>query len=178
MKKIISPRRKAKLENRFIGYHRHFRNRFDLIKSGILTNSEFILLDLCFSALVDWDKHHTTYETFDFTNAEISTILRCDETTVSKNMASLVKKGFISNREGRFRKVTNWHNINSLLFQKTVKTVPIEILNHETSREQNENSLSKDENSIDVDEIIQGMEKDGYFKNLDNKGQTAHTIPP
>ncbi|OGC49737.1 hypothetical protein A2W32_05340 [candidate division WWE3 bacterium RBG_16_37_10] len=178
MKKIISPLRKTKLENRFHGFHRHFKNRFELIKSGVLTNSEYILWDLCYSALVDWDNRHLTYETFDFTNAEIATALSWDETTVSKNMASLIEKGFISRCDGRCKKVTNWDYTNYLLYQDEVKNIPIKILNHDISHEQNEKSPSKDENNIDIDEIIHEMDKDEYLKSLVDKGLTPNAIPP
>ena len=84
------------LTKRIKGYQRGFKGRFLLLKNRILTDEEFILLDLSFSVLADWDKknHSDNYGTFSYTQEEIGFFLGWDKTKVCRWSNKLFKKNF------------------------------------------------------------------------------------
>lgn len=84
------------LIKRLKGYQRGFRGRFLLLKNRILTDEEFILWDLSFSVLADWDKknHSDNYGTFSYTQEEIGFFLGWDKTKVCRRSNKLFKKNF------------------------------------------------------------------------------------
>lgn len=93
----------SELDLRLKGFHRTFRGKFLLVQRKVLSNSEYILWDLSFSVLADWDKNHPTkYGTFEYTQDEIAYFLGCDNTSVSKNSRNLYKLGLWKKRgDGR-----------------------------------------------------------------------------
>jgi len=96
------------LAQKLKGYHRHFRGRFLLLKNKVLTEEEYILWDLSFSTLADWDKqnHPDNYGTFNYTQEEIASLLGWHKTKVCRLSKSLFQKGFwIRQSDGKIRVV-------------------------------------------------------------------------
>lgn len=92
------------LVKRLKGYHKTFRGRYLLLMLGALTDEEFILLELGFSVLVDWDKknHPDNYGSFGYTQEEIGSFLKWDKSKVSRTAMKLIQKGFWGKRsDGR-----------------------------------------------------------------------------
>ncbi|OGM60226.1 hypothetical protein A2892_04250 [Candidatus Woesebacteria bacterium RIFCSPLOWO2_01_FULL_39_10b] len=81
---------KTKLENRLKGWHRHFKGRFLLLKDKVLDDREFLLWDLSFSSLADWDKQHEdTYGSFDYTWQQIGYFLGWEKSKVCRTAKKL-----------------------------------------------------------------------------------------
>ena len=94
-----------KIMNRLNGYDRHFRGRFLLLHRKLLSDSEFILWDLGFSALADWDdKNHDPkeYGSFSLTQTDIGYLLGWSKTKVSNKAKKLVSLGLWVKKNGRF----------------------------------------------------------------------------
>lgn len=90
--------------NRLNGYGSHFRGRFLLLHRKLLSDSEFILWDLSFSALADWDKKNhnpENYGSFDFQQTEIGYLLGWHKTKVSHKAQRLFALGLWTKKEGR-----------------------------------------------------------------------------
>ena len=112
-----------------IGFNKFFRGRFLLLKDKQLTYSEYIVWDFCYSVLADWDKRHEkTYATFDYTNAEIAHFLACHPTTISRTMASLIKKKFISIRPNGLHCVEAFEVIDGFLEDMRSSAKPYDVL--------------------------------------------------
>jgi len=82
--------------NRLNGYDTHFRGRFLLLRSKLLTDSEFILWDLSFSALAEWDKKNhdpENYGSFDFQQTEIGYLLGWHKSKVCNKAKRLFALG-------------------------------------------------------------------------------------
>ena len=94
---------KLKIENRLKGWHRHFKGRFLLLKDKVLNDREFLLWDLSFSLLADWDKQHgDTYGSFDYTWQEIGYFLGWEKSKVCRTAKKLINlKLWIRNEDGR-----------------------------------------------------------------------------
>ena len=94
---------KLKIENRLKGGHRHFKGRFLLLKDKVLNDREFLLWDLSFSLLADWDKQHgDTYGSFDYTWQEIGYFLGWEKSKVCRTAKKLINlKLWIRNEDGR-----------------------------------------------------------------------------
>lgn len=96
-----------KLNKRLNGYHRHFKGRFLLVKDGLLTPFEFILWDLSWSVLADWDKEHTdTFGSFKLTQEEIGHYLGVSKSTVSRATKKLIKVGLWVKLPDKYIRVT------------------------------------------------------------------------
>lgn len=81
-----------KLNKRLKGYHKTFRGRFLFLRNKILTEGEFVLWDLSFNVLADWDKNHIeTYGTFPYTWADIAFLLGCSESIICRRSEKLFK---------------------------------------------------------------------------------------
>lgn len=94
-----------KIMNRLNGYDRHFKGRFLLLHRRLLSDSEFVLWDLGFSALADWDdKNHDPreYGSFNFTQTDIGYLLGWSKTKVSNKVEKLLSLGLWTKRDGRF----------------------------------------------------------------------------
>lgn len=90
--------------NRLNGYDRHFKGRFLLIRRKLLSDSEFILWDLSFSALAEWDKENhdpENYGSFDFQLTEIGYLLGWHKSKVSHKARKLFELGLWTKRNGR-----------------------------------------------------------------------------
>lgn len=90
---------------RLKGWHKTFRGRFLLLQKGVLNNTQFILLELSFSVLADWDEEHVdTYGSFDYTWEEIGWFFSWDKSTVSRSSKKLFKLHFWDRRpDGRIQ---------------------------------------------------------------------------
>jgi hypothetical protein len=90
---------------RLNGYDRHFKGRFLLLKDKILSDSEYIFWDLCYSVLADWDKDHgEKYGTFKYSLNEAGSLIGWDKTKVHRARKSLISKGFLEKLlNGRIR---------------------------------------------------------------------------
>lgn len=84
------------LTQKLKGYHRNFKGRFLLLRNGVLTEGEYILWDLSFSILADWDKknHSDNYGTFSYTQEEIGSFLGWHKTKVCRLSKKLFQKSF------------------------------------------------------------------------------------
>lgn len=94
----------TKIMNRLHGYDTHFRGRFLLLRNKLLTDSEFILWDLSFSALAEWDKKNhdpKDYGSFDFQQTEIGYLLGWHKSKVSHKAKKLFALGLWTERDGR-----------------------------------------------------------------------------
>jgi len=90
--------------NRLHGYDTHFRGRFLLLRSKLLTDSEFVLWDLSFSALAEWDKKNhdpKDYGSFNFQLTEIGYLLGWHKSKVSHKAKKLFTLGLWTKRNGR-----------------------------------------------------------------------------
>jgi len=90
-----------RLDKRLKGYHKTFRGRFLLIKNRTLNSGEYILWDVSYSILADWDKknHPDIFGTFDYSQEEIASLLACDKSTISRNSEKLFELGLWKERE-------------------------------------------------------------------------------
>lgn len=98
MKKIDT----KKLDKKLKGWHRHFRGRFLLIKNGVLKEEEYVLWDVSFSLLADWDSSESHVDirgSFPHNFAEISYYLNCDPSSVSRRSKKLFELGLWRKRD-------------------------------------------------------------------------------
>lgn len=83
------------LDRKLNGFERTFRGKFVLLKENILTDNEFILWDLSFSVLADWDKNHIdTYGSFRLPQEQIGYYLNWSKSKVCRVSQELYKKNF------------------------------------------------------------------------------------
>lgn len=95
---------KTTIMNRLNGYDRHFKGRFLLLHRKVLSDSEFVLWDLSFSVLAEWDrKNHASenYGSFYFQQTEIGTLLGWHKSKVCRNSEKLFAVGLWAKRNGR-----------------------------------------------------------------------------
>ena len=96
--------RPTKIMNRLNGYDPHLRGRFLLLHRKLLSDSEFILWDLGFSALADWDsKNHDPkdYGSFNYQKTEIGYLLGWHKSKVSRKAKKLFTLGLWVERDNR-----------------------------------------------------------------------------
>lgn len=96
--------KQTKIMNRLNGYDRHFKGRFLLLHRKLLSDSEFILWDLSFSVLAEWDKKNhapENYGSFDFQQSEIGTLLGWHKSKVSHKARKLFALGLWVKRNDR-----------------------------------------------------------------------------
>jgi len=90
--------------NRLNGYDPHFRGRFLLLRRKLLSDSEFILWDLGFSALAEWDrKNHDPkdYGSFNYQKTEIGYLLGWHKSKVSRKAEKLFSLGLWVKKDNR-----------------------------------------------------------------------------
>lgn len=103
------------LNLRLKGYDRHFKGRFLLLQKGFLTQGEYVLWDLGWSVLADWDKGHPEiYGTFGHTWEEIGLMLGCSASKVSRDSNTLFGKGLWGKTPGGRVKVCGFEISKSL----------------------------------------------------------------
>lgn len=96
--------RSTKIMNRLNGYDRHFKGRFLSLHRKLLSDSEYVLWDLSFSVLAEWDKKNhdpEEYGSFVFTQADIGYLLGWSKTKVSNKAKKLVSSGLWVEKDGR-----------------------------------------------------------------------------
>lgn len=96
--------RPTKIMNRLNGYDPHFRGRFLLLRRKLLSDSEFILWDLGFSSLAEWDrKNHDPkdYGSFNYQKTEIGYLLGWHKSKVSRKAEKLITLGLWVERDNR-----------------------------------------------------------------------------
>lgn len=93
----------TKIMNRLNGYDRHFKGRFLLLHRKLLSDSEYVLWDLGFSALADWDdkNHPGDYGSFSYPFKEIGYLLGWHESKVGRKAKKLFALGFWVKKERR-----------------------------------------------------------------------------
>ncbi|GEM_PF-1938378 len=85
----------TKIMNRLSGFDRHFRGRFLLLHRKLLSDQEYILWDLSYSCLADWDKSHgEVYGSFEYALWEIGWLIGWSPSKVSRNAGKLYSLGF------------------------------------------------------------------------------------
>lgn len=88
--------------NRLKGYDRHFKGRFLFLQRKLLSDKEYVLWDLSFSCLADWDKSHgDTYGSFQYALREIGWLIGWSASKVSRNTNKLYSLGLWTKRNGR-----------------------------------------------------------------------------
>lgn len=88
--------------NRLNGYDRHFRGRFLFLHKKLLSDQEYILWDLSYSCLADWDKSHgDLYGSFEYALWEIGMLLGWSASKVSRNDDKLYSLGLWKKRGDR-----------------------------------------------------------------------------
>lgn len=152
-------RRQSKLDKRLKGYHRHFKGRYLLIKDRTLNFQEFILWDLSFSILADWDikpDHEDIYGTFPYNFSEISYFLNCDPSSISRYSKKLFELGLWKRRNDGRIEVCGFSIVRDL--GKLTKKVGIVDLQDYIAKPQFYNVLlqNKDENQHDSSTKEQG----------------------
>lgn len=164
-KPIIKPYKLNKLQSRLKGYNRNFRGRFLLLQQKYLSPSEFVVWDLCYSVLADWDKrnHANLYSSFDYTHAEIAFLLGNDPSTVSKIMKTLFQKDLLYFRSDGRTGVRGYVRTNNAIKGRKIGVVNLleEIRKTPEDGEEilikderfQESTLGKDEDFVDFDMI-------------------------
>lgn len=126
----MKDRKQSKLDKRLKGYHRHFKGRYLLIKNNVLTFQEFILWDLSFSILADWDtslEHEDIYGSFPQKFSEISYFLNCDPSNISRYSKKLFELGLWKRRNDGRIEVCGFNIIKNLsLITNKVGTVDLQ----------------------------------------------------
>ena len=90
------------------GYQKAPRERFLLLKEGMLTQEEFLIYEFAI-AITDWDSRHETYGTFKATNQEIADYLGWkSDTSVSRHKNHLITKGILTKAADGGLKVKNF----------------------------------------------------------------------
>jgi len=79
---------------KLVGYRASHRNRWLLIKKGILTHQEFLLLEL-YLDIMDFDKKHDKFGTFEVFFDEIGDVFNKSEDSIRAWHKGLVAKGFV-----------------------------------------------------------------------------------
>ena len=149
----------SKLDKKLKGFHRHFRGRFLLLKDKTLTDSEYVLWDLCVSVLSGWDfnKYPEDYGVFDFSLTDIKYFVGWSESKISRNINSLIKKGFLTkDHEVGFR--ISGYAIFKYLYPLTKQFGVVDL----------KKFLSFSENTISLLESLDAKEQEILFKEIDN----------
>jgi hypothetical protein len=145
---------KNTLTKKLRGYQKSPRDRFFLLKDGVLTQEEFILYELGI-AITDWDRSHIeTYGTFFATNLELAESLGWkSDSTASRYKINLLEKGFfvpVGEERLRAKDFSLWE-----LKKSSLKTQEISANNgdqvsnlHEPSAKMQENQSSDVNSSL------------------------------
>ncbi len=91
-----------KLDLRLRGYYKSFRGAFLLLKNKTLTTQEYILWQLSFDVLADWDtdpSRSDTFGSFPHNNREIAYYLAWSPSSVSRNSKKLFELGMWEKRD-------------------------------------------------------------------------------
>ncbi len=96
-----------KLLNKLHGFDCAPKDRFQLLTFNIFNTNELALYEF-YITITDWDPRHKTYGCINTTDKEVSDILGCDKSTITRTRNKLIKKRWLFKQQDGTLKVKDF----------------------------------------------------------------------